>query len=422
MGIQVQKGDTLWGIAKQSVQQQTGEKKVTNQQIIDEMNRIAQDSGYESIEDCVNDNFYAKNDKFGSLQVKGLEIEHANENPDGVPEEYADEDVPAEEFSDVPEDGTQQALRNTTLGAVGTYGTKIALKAGKEIFHDPNVREATKRTSNFVKKQSAKIADAAKEKVTKLKARVDAAKVQHARNKTAGAIKDARKANVAKHAAKLELDKEVEKVKNLRAKQKAKQAEITKLRNTKVTVDANGKKITDKKRIEARKARKAELLKQKTAEKEAIAREISTQQKKVTKAKSKKNKATQKANNANKAARNQRAGLKKIQGKKVVKTSGGKVAKASAKKAAKTAAKTGAKKAAAKAAAKATGKTLLKKIPGVGLIAGIAFAIDRAAHGDYAGAAGEIASGAASCLPGAGTVVSTAIDGVLVARDLSKGA
>ena len=77
-------------------------------------------------------------------------------------------------------------------------------------------------------------------------------------------------------------------------------------------------------------------------------------------------------------------------------------------------------KAAEKAGAKALGKSLLKKIPGVGLAVGGAFAIDRAIHGDFLGAGGELASGAASLIPGVGTAASIGIDAALAARDMTK--
>lgn len=67
------------------------------------------------------------------------------------------------------------------------------------------------------------------------------------------------------------------------------------------------------------------------------------------------------------------------------------------------------------------GKSLLKKIPGLALIAGAGFAADRARHGDYSGAALELASGAlATFLPGWGTAGSVAIDAYLAYRDLHK--
>lgn len=75
-------------------------------------------------------------------------------------------------------------------------------------------------------------------------------------------------------------------------------------------------------------------------------------------------------------------------------------------------------KAPGKAAGKGLGKSLLKKIPGVGLLAGLGFGISRAMQGDFVGALGEIGSGAASLIPGVGTALSMAIDGGLIARDM----
>ncbi len=72
----------------------------------------------------------------------------------------------------------------------------------------------------------------------------------------------------------------------------------------------------------------------------------------------------------------------------------------------------------AKLGGKAVGKSLLKKIPIVGALAGIGFGLQRAMKGDYAGAALELASGAASIIPGFGTTASIAIDAGLAAKDL----
>ena len=69
---------------------------------------------------------------------------------------------------------------------------------------------------------------------------------------------------------------------------------------------------------------------------------------------------------------------------------------------------------------KAVGKSLLKKIPLVGLIAGLGFGASRAWDGDWTGAAAEVASGAASIVPGAGTAASVAIDVGLAARDINN--
>lgn len=90
---------------------------------------------------------------------------------------------------------------------------------------------------------------------------------------------------------------------------------------------------------------------------------------------------------------------------------------------AKSATKTGSKqvaKQAAKLGGKAVGKSLLKKVPILGALAGIAFAIDRASKGDWLGAAGEVASGLASIIPGGGTAVSLGIDAALAARDMKN--
>ena len=74
-------------------------------------------------------------------------------------------------------------------------------------------------------------------------------------------------------------------------------------------------------------------------------------------------------------------------------------------------------KAAAKGVAKGLGKMGLKKIPGVGAVAGAAFAAERAMKGDWLGAGGELLSGLAGTIPGIGTGVSAAIDAGLMARD-----
>tara|TARA_B100000287_G_C20674716_1_gene794763 strand:- start:6383 stop:8506 length:2124 start_codon:yes stop_codon:yes gene_type:complete len=88
--------------------------------------------------------------------------------------------------------------------------------------------------------------------------------------------------------------------------------------------------------------------------------------------------------------------------------------------AAKGQAKKGAGKALTKTATKSAGKSLLKKIPGVGLLAGLAFGAGRLMSGDWKGALGEVASGAASTIPGVGTAVSAAIDVGLAARDVNN--
>lgn len=104
-------------------------------------------------------------------------------------------------------------------------------------------------------------------------------------------------------------------------------------------------------------------------------------------------------------------GLRKLlTGKAAVKTAG--------QAAVKTAGKAAVKKAAVKAGTKALGKSLLKKIPVIGLIAGIGFGVQRAMSGDFKGAALEVASGAASMVPGVGTAASIALDAGLAGRDV----
>lgn len=71
-----------------------------------------------------------------------------------------------------------------------------------------------------------------------------------------------------------------------------------------------------------------------------------------------------------------------------------------------------------KEVAETAGKSLLKKIPGFGLIAGLAFGADRAMGGDFAGAGLEVLSGLVGTVPGLGTAGSVAIDATLAARDM----
>ena len=92
----------------------------------------------------------------------------------------------------------------------------------------------------------------------------------------------------------------------------------------------------------------------------------------------------------------------------------------------KTAAKTTQKivaktttKAATKAAGKGIGKAVAKKIPLLGLGLGAVFAVQRAMAGDWSGAALELASGAASTVPGVGTAVSVGLDAALIAKDIN---
>ena len=73
---------------------------------------------------------------------------------------------------------------------------------------------------------------------------------------------------------------------------------------------------------------------------------------------------------------------------------------------------------AGKGLATGLGKEALKKIPGVGLIAGLGFGVERLLQGDLLGAGLELASGAASTVPGLGTAGSIGIDAALAARDM----
>ena len=77
-------------------------------------------------------------------------------------------------------------------------------------------------------------------------------------------------------------------------------------------------------------------------------------------------------------------------------------------------------KAIGKIAGGAVAKSLGKKIPLVGLGLGAIFAAQRAMQGDFLGAGLELASGAASTVPGIGTAGSIGIDAALAARDMTK--
>ena len=110
------------------------------------------------------------------------------------------------------------------------------------------------------------------------------------------------------------------------------------------------------------------------------------------------------------------AGMGSMFGMGAVASGGTKTAGAAGKKVASNIAKAG-----GKTAAKGVGKSMLKKIPGVSLLAGVGFGLTRAMQGDFLGAAGEVASGIAGSVPGAGTVVSGIIDAGLITRDIAKG-
>ena len=74
-------------------------------------------------------------------------------------------------------------------------------------------------------------------------------------------------------------------------------------------------------------------------------------------------------------------------------------------------------KLASKTVGKGVGKSILKKIPVIAGLAGIAFGVQRALEGDFLGAGLEIASGVMGAT-GVGAGASLGIDGFLLARDL----
>ena len=125
------------------------------------------------------------------------------------------------------------------------------------------------------------------------------------------------------------------------------------------------------------------------------------------------------ANLAKMAGKPGAGAVMKATGKKVYGAAATSAVKAGTASVAKSGGKSIAKQA-GKLGAKALGKSLLKKIPGVGLLAGVGFGLQRALSGDFAGAALELASGAASTIPGIGTGLSIAADAALVARDLNR--
>lgn len=89
---------------------------------------------------------------------------------------------------------------------------------------------------------------------------------------------------------------------------------------------------------------------------------------------------------------------------------------------AKETAEVATKEAAEQVGKKAVGKSLLKKIPGISILAGLAFGAGRLLKGDLTGAAGEVASGVVGTVPGVGTAASVGIDTALAARDISNDA
>ena len=78
----------------------------------------------------------------------------------------------------------------------------------------------------------------------------------------------------------------------------------------------------------------------------------------------------------------------------------------------------------AKTAGKFAGKGLLKRIPILGSVVGLGFALDRAIKGDFVGALAEAGSAGLGLFdlvaPGLGTGLSLAADAGIAARDLKK--
>lgn len=114
--------------------------------------------------------------------------------------------------------------------------------------------------------------------------------------------------------------------------------------------------------------------------------------------------------------------LGKVSTSKFAQSKIGKVALGAVKQAIEKVGTKGALKAGVKTGAKVGGKTVAKRIPVLGLLAGLGFGIHRALKGDWVGSGMEIASGAASLLdlvaPGAGVAVGLAMDAAIVGRDI----
>jgi len=102
----------------------------------------------------------------------------------------------------------------------------------------------------------------------------------------------------------------------------------------------------------------------------------------------------------------------------VAQKAGGKVTEEGTEKATQQATKNVAKKTATETATKGILKSVIKKVPFIGAIAGIGFALQRLAQGDTVGAGLELTSGFASIVPGPGTAASLATDAYLLKRDI----
>ena len=77
-------------------------------------------------------------------------------------------------------------------------------------------------------------------------------------------------------------------------------------------------------------------------------------------------------------------------------------------------------KSGSKVAGKALGKAALKKIPVLGVLAGLGFGLSRLLEGDVKGAGLEVASGVTGSVPGLGTAASVGIDAYLAKHDMDK--
>ena len=376
---QVNSGETLWGIAKEQLKKAQGDSvRITNQQIVDAMKAIASANG--------SDDFEA----FGKLQagqdikIPGFHLENGrvavqkDETP--VQEETNEPTVVAEDTPEVE----PSARQNSSIGPALALGAKGYVK-----------RNQIKTMLPTAKKQYNSAKMVAKRQLNKAKGKVLKAKTQFVRNTAASKIKNARKAQANFKA-------EQQKLKDLRAKQAEARKNLTNVRKQSYKVDASGKKITSKEELAAAKKAKAERIKKAQNELDKINKQIQKQRAAVSKAQTKK------------VAANESAKLAK---KKVTKLSARTTGKTTTKAATKAVSKE-VQKEAVKTAGKAFGKTALKKIPFVGLAAGVVFAADRAMHGDFAGAGMEVASGALSCVPGAGTAASVAVDVAIAARDI----
>jgi len=107
--------------------------------------------------------------------------------------------------------------------------------------------------------------------------------------------------------------------------------------------------------------------------------------------------------------------IKNIFNKQVLGSANNQVAKQVTQRAAQQIAK----RQAVKQGGKIGAKFVSKKIPGVSLVAGSIFAIERAMKGDWTGAGLELLSGAAGTVPGWGTAASVGIDAALIGRDVA---